>query len=297
MAVIVLENADFSANNIGSIELKKAFSPLTKKIIARYGKTVDEDDSQQIALNNFVVTLINAGLLGVTGKIKSLCLPFMGSEIGVATIDALSGDNFFTADVSSSLELASNGIKPIAGQSVVNVNLLNIFPTVPSNFHLAAYNTTVETQEINQSNNRPINKSVFGFGAISSAKIETLNKVLSNSTYPTGRPALNIDMALNIVVGDANYLWTKNLMIGNVTATGNSFCCNGQIVKNTTPSQKSGWNNPIFGIYNGSTYADLTAINATYTKANWGLLSIGDALTDAECQTYNNAVEELFSSI
>lgn len=292
MAVIVLKNADFSANNIGTIDLRVDFSSLTKSMLTRYGITIDEDDDFQRAFNKFVNNLADAGLLGESGKIKSLCLPFLANiaqsgNLSYAQMNAIDGTNFFAEDISGKLQLVSNGLKPVANASLVHANILSKYPTAVG-YHCGAYNITPESKELSS-----VNKVLFG---------PTMRVIWLAKYSPAGVDLMIYSSGGNRLVGDSNYRSASCLVLGNIDATRSTLVVNGQIVSKDSPTFDSGnVKNPSVFQYENSqltTYVT-TETEGAYTASNasWSLLTIGDVLSDSESVLYNNEVNKLMQAV
>lgn len=287
MAVIVLDGADFSQNNIGQIDIKVPFLDATKGILSRYGISVNEDDSFQKAFNKFVSNLVTAG---VYQKIKNLCLPFMANvskngDLTYAQINALDGENFFVENISESLELVNNGLKPIIGANVVTANLLDYVN--PISMHYGAYNSTPEIRTTKV-------KTIFA----DTGKVIWLTKWGSLNT-----PELWVNNPTRIY-GDTNYKAASCLILGNMTAARSTLVVNGQVgEKSPTTFESSNANNPrLFEYRQGSQdvvyHSEETTSDAyAASVASWSLLTIGDALTDEESIAYNNAVNALMAAV
>lgn len=278
MAVIVLPDADFSANNIGSITLKRAFLPGTKRMLSLYGLTIDEDDTLQRAFDDFVRDLTSAGLLGDSGKIKALCLPFLADSLAEAQINAIDGSNFFAANLGAGVTLTSKGLKPVEGGAVEKINHTK-FTGLTTSYHYAGFNITAEVSD--NSGDRNI--------------IGRNGHIMAFQKYDNARPTILLNTgSVNRVLGDTNYKFAACLMIANLTPSKATLFCNGQKTYLDSPSYigASVSYDPIFG-----DYYSITNYSANCSKASWSLLSIGEALSDAESTAYNNAVNALMAVV
>lgn len=81
--IIVLNGADFSANNIGKVEIAVKISERTKAICAAYGKSFTT--SQQVALQNLIDWLDDEGILS---EMDALYLPCMASSLDKVLVNA-----------------------------------------------------------------------------------------------------------------------------------------------------------------------------------------------------------------
>ena len=285
MAVIVLNGADFSQNNIGQIDLVIPFLKTTKEILARYGITVNEENPFQMAFNTFVNDLTKNG---VYPKIKNLCLPFManvakGGDLAYAQINALDGENFFTDNISGSLAMVGNGLKAVDGGALAIANLLDYANT--KNLHYGAYNITPESKTLSTTM-----KVIYG----GTGKSIWLAK---NTSY--ARPELWVVNPCRIG-GDENYIAASCLILGNISAARSTLVVNGQIADYSPTSFDTGADaNPRVLQYSGTNYSFAEDAEHFYTASNasWSLFTIGDPLTDEESIAYNNAVNKLMQAV
>lgn len=285
MAVIVLKGADFSSNNIGTIDLKKPFTSTTKRMLGYYGITVDEDDDFQNAFNNFIIEMTDAGVLA---KVKGLCLPFMANvaqsgSLTYAQKNAINGENFFDGDISGKLSLNSNGLKAIIGGSVAKAKMIGVVSDFTS-FHYGAYNITAEEKEYSGNI-----KTIYGSTgkALWLVKWDTYNK----PEFWTDDPR---------IYGDTNYCAASCLILASVNASKGSLVVNGQIASDSPITFRTGAAaNPPLLQYQGETYlAETPTSSYGYASAaSWALFTIGDLLTDTECVQYNNAVNKLMEAV
>jgi hypothetical protein len=103
--IIVLKDADFSANNIGQIVIPKELHTLTKKILATC-KRFSESDAQVVALDNFINAMDDAGVLEHLG---GFMLPWFSSTVEQAAYDFISETQFTIPD-GQNLSMPSPGL-------------------------------------------------------------------------------------------------------------------------------------------------------------------------------------------
>lgn len=89
--IIVLKGADFSANNIGQIDIPVDWQDETLAILAKQTRYTTSD-AQAIALNKFIYTLKEAGIYSKIGLFVPV---FMGNSLNECAYDAIS-DTYFT---------------------------------------------------------------------------------------------------------------------------------------------------------------------------------------------------------
>ena len=77
--ILVLKGADFSANNIGKIDLPRELSDFTKAALSASGNT-SLSDEQKLALDNFFINIGAVSNTGIWRKIKVLFLPILAAD-------------------------------------------------------------------------------------------------------------------------------------------------------------------------------------------------------------------------
>lgn len=93
--IITLKDADFSANNIGTIDVPYEISAETKALLTHLTK-YGEDSMQAKRLDMFLNAFNNASF---KSKIKVLCLPVFGSSLSECFYNIIDGDNVSPATV------------------------------------------------------------------------------------------------------------------------------------------------------------------------------------------------------
>ena len=74
--IIVLPGADFSENNIGTIQLIRELAPEVAEILSHYSRALT--DSQKFAFQDFYDALIREG---IWSKIENLFIPALASTV------------------------------------------------------------------------------------------------------------------------------------------------------------------------------------------------------------------------
>ena len=80
--IIVLKGADFSANNIGKIEIPRDLTEKQKQMLANYSKNLSYE--QKMAFGTFMNTIDDNG---ITPKIKVLCMPILAGDKSEAFVN------------------------------------------------------------------------------------------------------------------------------------------------------------------------------------------------------------------
>lgn len=289
MAIIILSGADFSTNRVRKINIFNGYSATTKSVFNMTGIVEDENNVYQRAVNDFVNSLVDAGLWG-NGKISALCLPFL-SELGTSGVttaqkNIINGQNFFATSVEGSLSVYNHGLKAIPDAEVVRINIMDYCST--GNIHLAAYNITSEPKEYTTSSGKAA-KVVFGpIGYLMGLYKQNEHK--PSFVYKPG----------NEVNGDSNYAENTCMLSVSIPSDGYPHLyVNGQetVGLNNTPNGQSINNNPKFGCIETNYTDDTTRIAGFYCKSSFGLLSCGGSLTAEEMGVYTEATNTLMEIV
>ena len=136
--IVVLKGADFSANNIGKIEVSRELDVKTKQLLSRYSKVLDT--SKQYAVDDFVTGLYDNGL---ADKITCLLLPCLSSSIDEAMINAMNGDSMGQLNSNYWL-LRNNGLvqTSMTYDTAEAITRIGAYVDVPiNNSHYAVFNS------------------------------------------------------------------------------------------------------------------------------------------------------------
>lgn len=100
--ILVLNNADFSDSNIGTIEIPRELSQFTKDFLTHYTKSFT--DTQKYAVDDFLTGLIDSG---IWNKLYFIFFPILAQNINEAFYDPIRN-----ATISSTTyyRLVTNGI-------------------------------------------------------------------------------------------------------------------------------------------------------------------------------------------
>ena len=284
--IIVLKGADFSANNIGQIEMAIPFADRTKEMLGYYGITVDESNSFQSAFNAFVMSLQSAGIFE---KLKAICLPFMasvskGGALSYAQINALDGSNFFVSDISGSLKLENKGLTPVANGNVTQVLIKGLVEA--TNIHIGCYNITTESDELY--NEAPAAKYMFGRGGVFYG--------IAKNFPGSGSYAPALFTADRTLYGDTNYRNSSAFICINGTSEKVNIFTNGQ--KTEESATLSGYlSNPNFLVYDSATYNATPSQNNTYCKAAYSVVTVGHALSDSQVSVLTDAINKFMGVV
>lgn len=302
MAVIILSTADFSANNIGHIDLFTGFHQTTLDLFNDFNITPDVENTMQIAVDDFVRKLIGAGIWG-NDKINGLCLPFLTNlsstpNLDDAVLNCINREQkFFDDSYSDKLELIRNGVvTKRTGENRLAINVATFSWATAQNLHFASFSLEDEPTEYRSSEQTEIaNKFIATLNPMLGLQTDrTLTVTPSNRAY--GDSNYSNKACMNIVCYNPLYHGSKvALYIENQQAlTINVY---------TTESQLSAW---YFGKYqspylSANNYPVDTNPNNPggngQIKAPYGLLSVGKYLTAEEVSIYNNAAHTLIEAV
>lgn len=286
--IIVLQNADFSKNNIGKVDLNVPFIGRTKTILSYYGVTVDEKDVFQKEFNKFVVKLQNEGIFD---KLKGLCLPFMANiaqngNLSYAQINAVNGENFFTSNISGSLKLENGGLKAVAEGVAVcyaNGNIMS------NNAHFGAYNITEETP-IYSEDGTLAPRYIFGRAIPAMYGLCKMQKKHS-------APGL-LDGSIDWVTGDPRYASASCFICCNITQDVSKLFVNGQKTeKKLEITNVSKTDSARVFQYTGNVYDPENVGNDCYCRAAYSVLTYGEALSDDQTTVLTDAITVLMRAV
>ena len=134
--IIVLKGADFSANNIGKVDVSSVLSDRTKKIVARFSKNLS--DYTQFALQELIDWLDSEGILS---NMDALYLPCLAGTLEEAFVNVAKSP--FNTDIvldSEIFELKSNGVR-VKSSGVTNKGIQLTCTAPVKDMHLLWYNT------------------------------------------------------------------------------------------------------------------------------------------------------------
>lgn len=270
--ILRLSGADFSENNIGKIDIIREITSDTRELLSKFSREFTEE--QMFAVQDFINGLKNNGIWSSVGN---LYIPIMCGSLSECGYNLKTGEKDVT--FSSDYVWSNKGLKLLpkggsVGGSVAKVNINGS----QQNLHLGAYNIDslagiTQTEAIFGGSFADSNRTVIQFGI-------TANKALSLKTDNGGvvsvGPLTNADFekqSLKMVIQST---------LGNFGVIGNFTGEYG------TP------------ISTDHTYTDVpvNVFNIAFiwreTK-NYGLFTLGTALTREQASTYSNLCDALMS--
>lgn len=285
MAIIVLQGADFSANNIGKIDIFQGFSATTKAVFSRIGIVEDETNQMQLAVNSFINSLVAAGIWG-NGKITALCLPFLANlttnpTLAKAVKNVIVDNDDFFASSYTSLSLTGNGLQPISGSPIAGIPYYSANRGTWQNFHYANYYLSPIT-------NMPVS-GVDVYSADFRPNLVCINET-NNAFFMTGS---------NRAYMDGNYQYQPAMRIVCYKSDLNNgrgvAYCNGQKVLSINSDVNSDLGN-IASIGFGG-YEAVYGNERNYLNVPSAIISVGGYLSDSEAEVYTNAANALVEAI
>lgn len=254
--ILKINNADFSENQIGYVEIPWTPSPSTLEILSHYTKPLTL--SQQKALETFIANLT---INGIYAKIDHLFLPLLANDATEALYD-VKADSLMSA---SGYTLTDNGLVGSDGTLVV-LNTHSLTDT-----HIFGYNTeTIQSHMTGGVLPGAMNICTGSGGTYQQVKYDTASK--NNSQYRN-----SANNGVFYCAGSTNQLST----VSAKTLLGVSTCGGKCIMYKDSSSG--------FYEYSGTPY---DKVNPNYTIMTetqgvpLGTFSTGKGLSLVECQSY-----------
>lgn len=266
--ILRLSGADFSENNIGKIDIIREITSDTRELLSKFSREFTEE--QMFAVQDFINGLKNNGIWSSVGN---LYIPIMCGSLSECGYNLKTGEKDVT--FSSDYVWSNKGLKLLPkGGSVAKVNINGS----QQNLHLGAYNIDslagiTQTEAIFGGAFADSNRTIIQFGI-------TAHKALSLKTDNGGPvsvgPLTNADFekqSLKMVIQST---------LGNFGVIGNFTGEYG------TP------------ISTDHTYTDVPVnvfnIASVWRETkNYGLFTLGTALTREQASTYSNLCDALMS--
>lgn len=276
--VIVLKGADFSANNIGKIDIPVEISSFTKAAILASGRSSMAIE-QQVALDKFFDSLGAIDGSGVWGKIRKMYIPFLTDSLAHTFVNYKT--NIAEATPKSEYYgFKSKGIANISGDRVLVANGI----CTDTNFVWNWDNISVLMMYTENIVNANIGCQSEG------NKYEFISNVSSSGTYYALR--LYQDNTTNALIpptqvnnGIEPCLRGVSCLGDDVVLMGTEYNPITNIKRNTiTPTTNKGNLYP-YGNLVGTTDANFTPL---------GCLILGDAMSEDEMVLIRSAVNKLW---
>lgn len=277
--IIKLTGADFSANNIGKVDVRTELSAFTKAAITASGNTT-MTEVQQWGLEAFFDKIGATTNTGVFSKLQFLCIPYIAGGLEQSLVDYKDNSVIGVPDATS-YAMVEHGIKAITSTNASPIKIDGKY-----NFKHDSYSVLFAITSAND----------LASGNIT--KLLTIG-IEANERYDVR------------VVRSSNGLLNLNTIEGTGTTWGNTICSNLERISNTAAFVKKDDSVKLYrpdagtpsGTFSGAATVNesnkLALFSGIDQKGNnsnslpIGLLAAGDYLTDEEVESFRTAANEL----
>jgi hypothetical protein len=270
--ILRLNGADFSANNIGKIDIIREITSDTKKLLSNFSR--EFTDEQMFAVQDFISGLKNNGIWSSIGNlyIPVMCgsLSECGYNLKTGEKDVVFGSDYVWSNKGLKLLPTSTNYWMTAAKVKINGSQQNL--------HLGAYNTDslagiTQTEAIYGCSLTDDNKTTVQLGI-------TANKYFSLKT--DNNTGVSVGSLTNADFGKQSLKMVIQSTLGNFGVIGNFT---------------GEYNTPISTDH---TYTDVPVnvfnIAAVWRETkNYGLLTLGTAMTREQASTYSSLCDTLMS--
>nr|DAW14226.1 MAG TPA: hypothetical protein [Caudoviricetes sp.] len=270
--ILRLNGADFSANNIGKIDIIREITSDTKKLLSNFSR--EFTDEQMFAVQDFISGLKNNGIWSSIGNlyIPVMCgsLSECGYNLKTGEKDVVFGSDYVWSNKGLKLLPTSTNYWATAAKVKINGSQQNL--------HLGAYNTDslagiTQTEAIYGCSLTDDNKTTVQLGI-------TANKYFSLKT--DNNTDVSVGSLTNADFGKQSLKMVIQSTLGNFGVIGNFT---------------GEYNTPISTDH---TYTDVPVnvfnIAAVWRETkNYGLLTLGTAMTREQASTYSSLCDTLMS--
>lgn len=270
--ILRLNGADFSANNIGKIDIIREITNDTRELLSNFSR--EFTDEQMFAVQDFISGLKNSGIWSAVGN---LYVPIICGSLSECGYNLKTGKNdvTFGADYvwsNKGLKLMPTSTNYWSTSAKIKVN------GSQQNLHLGAYNTD-SLAEITQT------EAIFGYFLADDNKTTIQFGITANNVF-----SLKTDNNTSVSVGllkSADFEKQSLKMV--IQSTLGNFGVVGALTgEYGTP------------ISTDHTYTDVPVkvfnIASVWRETkNYGLLTLGTALTREQAGTYSNLCDALMS--
>lgn len=270
--ILRLNGADFSANNIGKIDIIREITSDTKKLLSNFSR--EFTDEQMFAVQDFISGLKNNGIWSSIGNlyIPVMCgsLSECGYNLKTGEKDVVFGSDYVWSNKGLKLLPTSTNYWATAAKVKINGSQQNL--------HLGAYNTDslagiTQTEAIYGCFLTDDNKTTVQLGI-------TANKYFSLKT--DNNTDVSVGSLTNADFGKQSLKMVIQSTLGNFGVIGNFT---------------GEYNTPISTDH---TYTDVPVnvfnIAAVWRETkNYGLLTLGTAMTREQASTYSSLCDTLMS--
>lgn len=270
--ILRLSGADFSANNIGKIDIIREITSDTRRLLSNFSR--EFTDEQMFAVQDFISGLKNNGIWSSIGSlyIPIICgsLSECGYNLKTGEKDVTFGSDYVWSNKGLKLLPTSTNYWDAAAKVKINGSQQNL--------HLGAYNTD-SLAGITQT------EPIFGFYLADDNKTTVQLGIAANKSL-----SLKTDNAVGVKVGSlTNADFGKQSLKMVIQSTLGNFGVVGAFTgEYGTP------------ISTDHTYTDVPVnvfniANIWRETKNYGLFTLGTALTREQASTYSNLCDALMS--
>ncbi len=270
--ILRLNGADFSANNIGKIDIIREITNDTRELLSNFSR--EFTDEQMFAVQDFISGLKNSGIWSAVGNlyIPVICgsLSECGYNLKTGQNDVTFGSDYVWS--STGLKLAPTSTKYWLTSAKIKVN------GSQQNLHLGAYNTD-SLAGITQT------EAIFGCSLTDDNKTTLQLGITADKAF-----ALKTDNNIGVKVGSLTSadFGSQSLKMVIQSTLGNFGVIGAFTGEYNTP------------ISTDHTYTDVPVnvfniANVWRETKNYGLFTLGTALTKEQASTYSNLCDALMS--
>lgn len=278
--ILVLKGADFSADNLGQVEVTINLHEYTEAAIVASGNN-SMTKVQKSALNSLFLAMGVDGSNDVMSKIHRLYLPIIAGDLSKALVNYK--DNSFTVDAtptSTYWELRNHGL--VGKQQGQDVDITESSPLLANNYCSFLLRTEKMVSGVNDGTYGLILRGKTNTGLFLGLRNESVS---SNSGIGFGSYGCNWGVFLNkendeIKCSFVNYSQTKytKCVFGNVSSTTSLPAVTSDMSNETQQSLY------VFGMSNEN------------TAKPYGVGIIGEALTEEQAITIADKIDKLYEA-
>ena len=277
--ILVLKGADFSADNLGKVQVTTELHPFTKSAIQASGNTTLTSE-QKSALDALFLAMGVDGSNNVMSKIHRLYLPIIAGDVSHALINYK--DSSFVNDMvldNSHWTLRSNGLVGIA--SGQNINLTENNPIMQDNFFELFLRTELVTHGVDDSSYAMVLRGKTNTNAFLGLKQQSAssNTICSFSEY-----------------GARCRDWYKTTDAIKASGVNSASNYNDAIKRGVYTHEDTPKTTTVDMSTETSQTLYVLGLNSTNITKPFGVLMLGEALDSQDFLNIANSVDNLYSS-
>lgn len=278
--IIKLPTADFSANNIGSVDLRTEVSPTTQALLDLYGKTWTLP--QQFAIEDFLVGVQAASYYS---KISKLLLPILAPTATInLTLTNTNNIAFYDIKNASYVPIRANG----GGSTYHKIGANGLFADTNANGNL--YGLQLKTILTGFDKTNVHSGIYYDSNNLTSQIAGNLNNISNNTDviqlgFSTGGASATYD---------TNTRLPRGLKIASFTPTSTTGLSNALPLASATVNANSNadFTSTDYNLLSKAGTSELIKLGT-----NISLVTLGQALTQPETVAYNQLIDNLMNSL